>query len=137
MVVKNSLKILIFLVILKNKIEAKEFLSSLKKAFYLDDTKSSNYVHNKNNNIELRLSNHCADSMNSKEYNKSTSIVIKLIRGKNAPRFRKSPESDLIEFAYYPENLTLESEQKIIKRLKDWVKKCFLNLLLVMILTQF
>ena len=75
--------------------------------------------------------------MNSKEYNKSTSIVIKLIRGKNAPRFRKSPESDLIEFAYYPENLTLESEKKIIKGLKDWVKKWFLNLLLVMILTQF
>ena len=31
---------------IKNKIETKEFLSSLKKEFYLDDTKSSNYVHN-------------------------------------------------------------------------------------------
>ena len=86
----------------KNKIDSKEFLSSLKKAFYLDDTLPSNYVYNKNNNIELRLSNHCANAISSRKYDKSTSIVIKLVRGKNAPKFRKSPESDLIEYAYYP-----------------------------------
>lgn len=97
----------------KNKIDSKDFLSSLKKAFYLDDTLPSNYVHNKNNNIELRLSNHCSNAISSKKYDKSTSIVIKLVRDKNAPKFRKSPESDLLEFAYYPENLTLESEKKL------------------------
>ena len=52
---------------IKNKIDSKEFSSSLKKAFYLDDTKSSNYVHNKNNNTELRLSNHCANAISSKK----------------------------------------------------------------------
>ena len=85
-------------------------------------TKSSNYVHNKNNNTELRLSNHCANAISSKKYDKSTSIVIKLVRGKNAPKFRKSPEADLIEFAYYPENLTLETEKEIINGLIDWIK---------------
>ena len=57
-----------------------------------------------------------------KKYDKSTSIVIKLVRGKNAPKFRKSPEADLIEFAYYPENLTLETEKEIINGLIDWIK---------------
>ena len=106
----------------KNKIDAEEFLSKLKEAFQLDKNIASTYVHNKNGNIELRLSNHCANASDSKRYDKSTSIVIKLARGKNAPKFRKSPESDLIEFAYYPENLTLESEKAIVNGLMDWVK---------------
>ena len=107
---------------IENKLEGKVFLAELKKAFQLDENKVSNYVHNKDKNIELRLANHCANANDAKWYNKSTSIVIKLIRGKNAPKFRKSPDAEVIEFAYYPENLTLESEKAIVNGLIDWIK---------------
>ena len=61
---------------INKKINGKDFLTVLKHAFYLDEKIDSNYVHKENTNIELRLSNHCADSIEAKRYDKSTSIVV-------------------------------------------------------------
>ena len=101
------------------KIEAYDFLRQIKQAFRIKDISDSNYVENRINgkNYTLRLSNHCVNSYYSDKKSYEISIVIELSKHD----FVSHKDRLVKEYVYYPENLTKEVKDNIIKGLTDWV----------------
>ena len=101
------------------KIEAYNFLRQIKQAFRIKDISDSNYVENRINgkNYTLRLSNHCVNSYYSDKKSYEISIVIELSKHE----FVNHKDRLVKEYVYYPENLTKDVKDNIIKGLTDWV----------------
>lgn len=101
------------------KNEAYDFLRQIKQSFMIKDIADSNYVENKINgkNYTLRISNHSVNSYYSDKKAFETSFVIELSKHD----FVDYKDRFVKEYVYYPENLTKEVKDNILKGLVDWI----------------
>ena len=100
-------------------IQPREFLIKIKESFGVPDVNHSGYVENTvdNKKYVLRLSNHSINTFYVRNKIQETSLVIKL----SEHDFVDHKYRLVKEYVYFPENLTKDVKDNIVKGLVDWV----------------
>ena len=108
---------------ISDDIKPSEFLQKLETVLKFIPDDKSKYIRQKINGREeeLRIAAHCANAKDSSDRDNSTSIVIKIKRGKKW-KYRKDSNTNQQEYAYYPENLSKLKEIGIVNGIIDWIQ---------------